>query len=89
MTPSISMTEVCEIFGCSQGQIVELIKAGRVGYMKGKHGGRRFFPDHLDQIKACLEVKPPEPDVYDIIGVTPRSAARWRRRDIKEGRGPR
>lgn len=84
---SVSMEEACEIFGCSADQILKLIKEGRVGYVKGQRRSRRFFREHLDQIKACLEFKPREPDIYDEIGLTHRSATIRRNRDFKRSLG--
>lgn len=55
---SVSLDEASEILGCSTGQIRSLIRERKIGWSKGKRNSFRFFPEHLQQIKEALEVKP-------------------------------
>lgn len=55
---SISIDEAAALLGCSEHQIRQLIRERRVGFTKGKRSSFRFFPEHLEQIKDALEVKP-------------------------------
>ncbi len=77
---SWSRAEVCKALAISPEEIKRLIAAGKVGYYRAGRQ-KRFFAEHIGQIRAALEVKPVtdiDPDIYARIGVT-RQAARRRR----------
>lgn len=80
-----SIDEVSKALGITRDQINALIRDGKVGYYLGKKRSRRFFVDHIAQIRAALEVPAsftPQADVFSRIGVTRQSASRQRRRAI-------
>lgn len=77
---SLSEAEVCVAMGVSRRQIAALIRDGRIGYSRGQRNTRRFFAEHVAQIRAALEVKPAAQvtDLTTIPGTTARGASRRR-----------
>lgn len=76
--PSWSREEIARAWGISPKEINRLVRAGKVGYYRAGRS-RRFFAEHLEQIRTALEVTASPPIQVGIIGVSPRSAA-WHRR---------
>ena len=78
---SWSIEDITKAWDITRDQINALIRDGKVGYYLGKNRQRRFFADHLAQIRAGLEVQPRvNTDVFSRIGVNPATAARLRGR---------
>lgn len=78
LAPSWSVAEVCEQWGLSAHHLNKLIADGKVGYYTAKRS-RRFFAEHVAQIRAAVEVVPKQDtDALSRIGVTRRGAARRR-----------
>lgn len=76
LPPSWSKAEIARAWGISPKAIDRLVKDGKVGFYKAGRQ-RRFFTEHVQEIRAALEVQPqPVPGL--IAGVTGRSAARRR-----------
>ena len=72
---SWSKAEIADEWKISPKEIDRLVKAGRVGFYRAGRQ-RRFFAEHVGQIRAALEVVPKP--VGDIAGLSARSAARRR-----------
>lgn len=74
---SWSKQEICDAFAISPKEIDRLVKSGKVGYYRAGRS-RRFFAEHVDQIREALTQKPTPPQPV-LHGLTPGSAARRRR----------
>lgn len=73
-----SADEVCDAFALTRDALDKLIRDGKVGYYVGKRA-KRFLPEHIQQLRAAIEVKPqPEVDALSLIGVTRRGVSRRR-----------
>jgi hypothetical protein len=71
-----SAAEVCESFGLTAEALNKLIADGKVGYYIGRRQ-KRFFPEHIAQLRAAVEIAPKvQDDVLTRIGVTRRSVKR-------------
>lgn len=77
---SYSLADVAAAYGVSEGQIQRLIRAGRVGFIRGARGSKRLLPDHVAQLREAVEVKPHSgiPAHLDGLGLSARSIARRR-----------
>lgn len=80
LPPSWSKAEIAKAWGISPRAIDRLIADGTVGYYRAGRT-KRFFSEHVAQIRDALEHKPTavvHPD--DMPGLSPRSQAAQRRR---------
>jgi len=77
LPPSWSKAEIARAWGISPKEIDRLVKAGRVGYYKAGRQ-RRFFAEHVTQIRSALEITATPPAPTGLIGISSRSAARRR-----------
>jgi excisionase family DNA binding protein len=75
--PSWSKAQVCEAWKVSPKAIDRLIKEGKVGYYRAGRS-RRFYAEHIGQIRAALAVEPQPADPRELAGLTARSSARRR-----------
>lgn len=73
---SWSKAEIADEWKISPKEIDRLVKAGKVGFYRAGRQ-RRFFAEHVSQIRAALEVVP-QPTAAHIPGLSARSAARRR-----------
>lgn len=71
-----SAAEVCTAFGLTTEALNKLIADGKVGYYIGRRQ-KRFFPEHIAQLRAAVEIAPKaQDDVLSRIGVTQRAIKR-------------
>jgi len=77
LPPSWSKQEIARAWGISPKEIDRLVRDGKVGYYKAGRS-RRFFAEHVGQIREALEsrAQPQTPEV--LIGLSRQSAARRR-----------
>lgn len=78
---SYSVADVADAFGMSEHQIATLIRAGKVGWYRGKRGQKRMLPEHIAELRAAIDMRVPEdPHLADLaaIGATSRSRAHRR-----------
>jgi hypothetical protein len=75
--PSWSREEIARAWGISPKEIDRLVRAGKVGYYKAGRS-RRFFAEHLTQIREALEHTATPPPATGLIGLSAKSAARRR-----------
>jgi len=73
--PSWSKAEISEAWAISPKAIDRLVKDGKVGYYRAGRS-RRFYAEHLEQIRAALVVDPKPADPRALAGLTQRSARR-------------
>lgn len=77
LPPSWSKAEIARAWSISPKAIDRLVKDGKVGfYQAGRQ--RRFFVEHVQQIREALETRPAPADSGSLLGLTGRSAARRR-----------
>lgn len=74
---SWSKAEVAAAWRISPKAIDRLVKDGKVGYYRAGRS-RRFYTEHVAQIRAALEVEAKPADAGELIGLTRLSAARRR-----------
>ena len=74
--PSWSREEISRAWGISPKEIDRLVRAGKVGYYKAGRS-RRFFAEHVQQIRDALESKATPPPT-GLVGLSAKSAARRR-----------
>lgn len=77
LPPSWSKAEIARAWAISPKEIDRLIKDGKVGFYKAGRQ-RRFFAEHVQQIREALEIQPKPADA-PLLGLTKRSAAAHRR----------
>lgn len=77
---SWSAAEICRALDISDRQLTALITGGKVGYYRGKRGTRRFFAEHVEEIRSALEVKAQQPVSTDLSGIGATRGAVARRR---------
>jgi hypothetical protein len=77
LPPSWSKAEVCEAWQISPKAVDRLIKEGKVGWYRAGRS-RRFYIEHVEQIRSALEVIPQPAEPRELAGLTARSAARRR-----------
>jgi hypothetical protein len=77
LPPSWSKAEVAAAWGISPKAIDRLVKAGLVGYYKAGRS-RRFYSEHVHQIRAALEVQAEPTSPGALHGLTRQSSARRR-----------
>ena len=75
--PSWSREEISRAWNISPREIDRLVRAGKVGYYKAGRS-RRFFAEHVQQIRDALEHKPTPPAPTGLVGLSAKSAARRR-----------
>lgn len=77
LPPSWSKAEVAAAWGISPKAIDRLVKSGQVGYYRAGRS-RRFYGEHVQQIRAALEVEPKPAVPGSLAGLTRQSSARRR-----------
>lgn len=77
---SFSADEVNLALGTTARQLDRLVREGKVGFIRAGRS-RRFLVEHLEQIRAAIEVKPraQAPEFTGFPGQSSRSIARHRR----------
>ena len=77
LPPSWSKAEVCDAWQISPKAVDRLIKEGKVGWYRAGRS-RRFYTEHVEQIRTALEVQPQPAEPRELAGLTARSSARRR-----------
>lgn len=70
---SWSREEIARAWHISPRVIDRLVREGEIGYYRAGRS-RRFFAEHVAQIRSAIEVTPDAPD-DDVPGLSRRSAA--------------
>jgi excisionase family DNA binding protein len=77
LPPSWSKAEVAAAWGISPKAIDRLVRNGQVGYYRAGRS-RRFYTEHVQQIRAALEVEAQPVSPGALAGLTRQSSARRR-----------